>query len=218
MGGSGFFTSGAGLGGSGGFSTLGGSGSLGFIATRSSAGLATSGLGFSTGGGGSGLASATSGLGFSGAGGGSAVLGGGALVVSWAIGTSLGCGGGLPTVGAAAFLSIASNSTITGSGSISGGRLKKSRFRTAAASTKTCTIADTMAGVRISTLALERSNIDRCCLRSFTGAARLLRGRRAPGVTVPPPPLPSCCACSPSRPSWRKPLSITTPMTSIILP
>ena len=87
-----------------------------------------------------------------GAGGGSAVLGGGALVVSWAIGASLGCGGGLPKVGAAAFLAIASNSTITGSGSIGGGLPKKSRLRIAAPSTKTCTIADTMAGVRISRL------------------------------------------------------------------
>src|SRR6266851_2614933 len=127
FGGSTFFTSGlggSGLGGSGCFSTLGGSCSLGFKATTSSGGLGGSGLGCSMGLGGTGFSSATSGLGGSGAGGGSAVLGGGALVVSLSILASLGCGGGLPTVGAAACLSIATKSTITGSGSI-GGRLKK---------------------------------------------------------------------------------------------
>jgi hypothetical protein len=209
--------SGAGFGGSGGFSTLGGSGSLGFRAMRSSAGLATSGLGLSSGGSGGGLASLTSTLGFSGAGGGSAVLGGGALVASLAIGTSLGCGGGLPAVGAAAFLSITSKSTITGSGSISGGRLKKSRLSTAAASTMTWNIADTMAGVRISVLSGERSAIDRFASGFYRRGAGCCCGAGT-GVTVPPPPLPSCCACSPRRPSWRKPLSITTPMTSIIFP
>src|SRR5476651_2686048 len=102
--GSGFFTSGLGSGfGSGGFSTLGGSGSLGFIAI-----LSSTGSGFLT----------------SGAGGGSAGLGGGALVVSSVILASLGCGGWTPILGAAAFLAIATKSTITGSGSIGGG-LKK---------------------------------------------------------------------------------------------
>src|SRR5262245_56012260 len=143
---------GAGFGGLGGFVFWGGYGSLVLRAFRSAARLGASGLGFSAGGGGRGLACAVSTLGFSGAGGGSADLGGGALVASSAIGTSLGCGGGLPTLGAAAFWATISKSTMIGSGSMSGGRLKKSRFSTAAPRTTTCTIADTIAGMRISTL------------------------------------------------------------------
>src|SRR5471030_2301528 len=157
--GSGFFTSGFGSGfGSGGFSTWGGSRSLGFIAILSSTGLGSSALGFSSGLGGSGTASTTSGFLTSGAGGGSAVLGGGALVVSSVILASLGCGGWMPILGAAAFLAIATKSTITGSGS-SGGGLKKLKFTIAAAKTKTCAPTDSRTGVRISALGRERSTI-----------------------------------------------------------
>jgi len=121
----------------------------------------------------------------------------------------LGCGGGLPMVGAAACLSIATKSSITGSGSIGGGR-KKLRFTIAATIAATCTPADRIAGVRISTLE-ERPNIDhRRGVGVGAGAGAGVAGLAAPGA-VPP-------ACSPSRPSWRKPESITTPITSIMRP
>src|SRR5471032_632016 len=196
---------GAGLGGSGGFSTLGGSGSFGFIAITSSTGFGGSGLAFgcSTTLGGSGLGCSATGLGVSGAGGGSAVFGGGALLVSSAILAFSGCCSWMPTLGAAAFLAIASNSTITGSGSIGGG-LKKLKFTIVAAIANTCTPTDRIAGVRISALPGARSDIDRL----YSGTDYFFAGAAAG--------LPS--ACSPSRPSCLKPESITTPITSIMRP
>src|SRR5471032_1618017 len=85
-------------------------------------------------------------------------LGSSALVFSSVILASLGCGGWMPILGAAAFLAIATKSTITGSGS-SGGGLKKLKFTIAAAKTKTCAPTDSRTGVRISALGRERSTI-----------------------------------------------------------
>ena len=103
-------------------------------------------------------------------------------------------------------MSIFTKSTITGSGSI-GGWLKRSKFTIAATSATTCTPADRIAGVRISTLEVWRKAI----------AYRLGVGAGAAGL----PPAAGAgllSAPSPSRPSWRKPESITTPITSIMRP
>ena len=100
-------------------------------------------------------------------------------------------------VGAAACFSIATKSTITGSGSI-GGLLKKLKLATAATRATTCTAADRTAGVRISMLSGERSNIER-----YSQVVTYRRGGVVgPGaVTVPPGLAGAPCACSPSRPS-----------------
>ncbi len=197
---------GSGLGGSGGFSTLGGSGSLGFSAILSSAGLGGSGLGFSTG------------------------LGGWRLGLDdlrrlrhfrcrWRLG-GLGRRRLARLLGDLCLLRLLFLDADLGCGRFLGDRLELDHHRLG---------LDRRMAEEIEVH--DRRQDGERHARPPTGspACASPHFERSGRTSIACTPVLTTCvaraphqacssACSPSRPSWRKPESITTPMTSIMRP